>query len=71
MATTNKYKEPEARPTEVNLLELFRFLNFMLKIDPGCCPSAEEVLQHLWFAHVKVAQPKDTQKAPRDVTSII
>jgi hypothetical protein len=27
MATTNKYKEPEARSTEVNLLELFLFLS--------------------------------------------
>jgi hypothetical protein len=42
----------------------------MLKIDPGCRPSAEEVLEHPWFARIKAAQPKDAQETPRDMTNI-
>jgi hypothetical protein len=43
----------------------------MLKIDPECRPSTEEVLEHPWFARVKAAQPKDAQKVPQNVTNII
>ena len=41
---------------EAELWELFGFIRFMLKINPECRPSAEEVLQHPWFTRGETAQ---------------
>jgi len=65
--TTSKWSGET--PTKTDVSELIGLLRFMLKIDPGCRPSAEEVLQHPWFALTcgKVL----TRKGPHDVTNII
>ena len=55
--TTSKWSGET--PTKADVLDFFALLRFMLKIDPGCRPSAEEVLQHPWFARGKVLTPRN------------
>jgi len=45
-------------PTKADVSELFRLIRFMLKIDPGSRPSAEEVMKHPWYTHGKALTRK-------------
>ena len=54
-------------PTKVDVSEFIALIGSMLKMNPGSRPSADEVLQHPWFACGKLI----TGKVPSDIVNII